>query len=140
MAAKRTISLVLLVGFVSIAVFGFAGMISDGDHAHKNCLAATARAVDCPVQSDKLLSLWFHLDAFKQFSRATFVGLILPLLLVAGFALALARLSIGNIPARTSDPLFALERRKNFISPLKNQYSSWLALHLHSPSFSYAGA
>ncbi len=58
----------LLITFISIAVFGFVAMGSTGtEHAHNGCIAATARVSTCESVAYDFL---FHISVFKSFSQA----------------------------------------------------------------------
>ncbi|MDO8505931.1 MAG: hypothetical protein Q7S48_05165 [bacterium] len=58
----------LLITFISIAVFGFLAMghASNG-HMHGGCIAAAARASTCESDAD---DSFFHINVFKSFSQA----------------------------------------------------------------------
>ena len=80
---KFAFAIFLLVGFVSIAVFGVFGMHADmQNHNGAGCIAATAAGADCPRQATPADSLAFHASFFKSFSSANFAGSVLSLLLL----------------------------------------------------------
>ncbi|MEK7506539.1 MAG: hypothetical protein AAB566_00580 [Patescibacteria group bacterium] len=68
-------AIILLVSFIGVAVFGFAGMAMDSDHLSQTCLAANVQsALPCP-ESGALAFLNFHLNALRSFSLAVLVAL-----------------------------------------------------------------
>jgi hypothetical protein len=72
----------LLIGFISLSVFGFVGMLQSYDdmaHAPSTCLASLAQNGACPPPENTIASALFHTNAFKVFSTT---------LLSAVFALA----------------------------------------------------
>ncbi|MBI4135480.1 hypothetical protein HY477_01985 [Candidatus Uhrbacteria bacterium] len=60
---SRLVYFILLVSFLSIAVFGFAGI------GHQGCIAELAKGPACTV-TEGLGIADFHISAFKSFSLA----------------------------------------------------------------------
>jgi polyferredoxin len=91
----KFLTLLLIIGFASIAVFGFIAM-NDNEGGHTGCIAATAQGAVCP--STNLGDfIAFHANAFRVFSTATFAPSVLSLIALAllafaGFALTLVLL------------------------------------------------
>ncbi len=134
---KNILSLLLVASFASIAVFGVFGMNAGMYNHDGGCIAATVQGADCPTQSDSFEYLTFHLDAFREFSTATFgenilASLLALALLVVGAGLALF---LGNRASPQLDFAYSLYRqRENSDSPSEQQLLRWLALHENSPS------
>ena len=93
----KTISLIILSGFLALSLFGFLGMLelTDMAHAPNTCLASLAQRGACPPPEHTVESALFHTSAFKVFSTtmlsgavlllacALFTGLVTPLSAVA---------------------------------------------------------
>ncbi len=118
----------LLLGFISIAVFGFAAMNHDSGYGHNGCIATIAQGTDCPKQESTLAFLTFHTGAFKGFSTAVFA--VLTLFLISLAALAFFPDPIFQEP-NFSHYFFAL-RLSSFAS--SENLISWLSLHENSPT------
>lgn len=134
---KSLLTIILFLGFVSIAVFGVFGMHAGMQNHNGGCIAATSQRTNCPKQSDPLEYLTFHLNAFRGFSMATFgenilVSLFAITLLVVGAGLALF---LGNPASPQLDfAYFRYRQRENLISPPEQRLLRWLALHENSPA------
>ncbi|MDP3999786.1 MAG: hypothetical protein Q8P76_04350 [bacterium] len=128
----KLLPVILLVGFVSIAVFGFAAM--NDDHG-SGCLATMVNGGVCPEQNPLVFAA-FHLEVFKSFSSAVFSGNFAGLFsIILALALILATVVTGKIspPAK----IFTAERKRYFESflPLFRQaIIRWLALRENSPA------
>ncbi|HCM43509.1 TPA: hypothetical protein DIS55_00980 [Candidatus Kaiserbacteria bacterium] len=128
----RAFALLMLVGFVAVGVFGFAGMSHDMSHG-SGCIASTLNnSVVCP--QDALSSALYHIAAYQSFSQATiislsFSALALLILLAALFAV---RKKILLIP---SAPLCILSKRRDDIPlPRREKFLRRLSLFENSPS------
>lgn len=83
--------MLILVGFLSLSLFGFLGMIASSEmtHAPTTCLASLAQNGACPPEGNTVASALFHTNAFKVFST-TLLSVTLALIslafLFAGFA------------------------------------------------------
>ncbi len=127
----------LLVGFVSIAVFGVFGMHADMQkHGSAGCIAATATGADCPQRATPADSLAFHATFFKSFSSAVFAGSVLSLLILGAILL------IGFTHFRPVDFLIRFQRladhswfnfRAETLSP-RPEFLRWLTRHENSPT------
>ena len=93
----RFISLVILIVFISLSVFGFFGVLDtlNMEHAPNTCLASLAQNGACPPPAHTLASVFFHTNALKVFGTA-FLSLALGLfsiaLLFAGFFTAFSQM------------------------------------------------
>lgn len=124
---KSWLAIALLIGFVSLAVFGALGMIGHGQQ-HGGCIAAAAMATDCPGQESPLASATFHMKALASFMTAVFgdvVGLAIVLIALA-FAL------LGDLLRDRPRLALALSPQGLCLAEStvgeKRQLHSWLAL------------
>lgn len=87
----KTVSLIILTGFLSLSLFGFLGMLESSEMAHapNTCLASLAQNGACPPPGHTVASALFHTSAFKVFSTT--------LLSLAAALLSLALLFSGFI-------------------------------------------
>lgn len=66
---RRYVFVIIFISFVTVAVFGFAGM--SGGYGHRSCIAATAQGVArCFDGSEGSTSAFFHVNVYKMFSLA----------------------------------------------------------------------
>ena len=81
----RLLSLVILIGFISLSVFGVLGMLNSGMQEGNPCLASLAQNGACPPPEHTFASASFHANALKVFSTA-FLSLAISLaILFTGF-------------------------------------------------------
>lgn len=132
--------IVLLTGFISVAVFGVFGMNHGGGQSHdmasSNCIAATAKGTGCPEEASPINAVAFHLDTLKDFSLAIFgedlsVSFLMFVLLATSIGFLIL---LGNTaPPRFN---FAYERYKpgRLDTSSKRKFFHWIALHENSPS------
>lgn len=66
----RFLSPVILVGFISLSVFGVLGMLDTGMQEGNTCLASLAQNGACPPPEHTFASASFHAGALKVFSTA----------------------------------------------------------------------
>ena len=135
---KFLLTTILLASFIGIAVFGVFDMNHGQAHDMdpNNCIAATAKGMDCPKEADPIDFAAFHADAYRGFSLATFGENIMNGLLLAFASLLLIGLVFF------SHQLFKLPQlafyryrfRDSFSPPQKQQLIRWLALHENSPA------
>src|SRR3989338_7862409 len=66
----KTLSLVILAGFIALSLFGFLGMLESSDMSHtpNKCLASLAQNGACPPSENTVASALFHTNAYKVFS------------------------------------------------------------------------
>lgn len=130
-------SVFLVIGFVSLAVFGVLAVNHTQEHGHSGCIATAIQKSECPRQNSSLNYLAFHFDAFKDFSTAAFGKNIFFLLLTlilfaigAGLALFFGKIALpqlGSVSSRSRNWEF-------FSSPQTQELTHWLALHENSPA------
>lgn len=98
--------MLILVGFLSLSIFGFLGMLTSSEmsHAPITCLASLAQNGACPPEGNTLASALFHTNAFKVFST-TLLSLTFALmslaLLFAGFVQRLLQKALLGTRALT---------------------------------------
>ena len=121
----RSLSIILLIAFIGIGVFGFLGI------GHTTaCLARLSERPSCSPQHTNAndLSL-FHVNAFQKFSQAILsFAVALFLVLFAIIIASRAWSSKRQVPKFFSIVLDL----SNALS--RSQHSSWLALFEHSPA------
>ena len=134
---RFTITTLLVVSFVGVAVFGFFGMGHSEQSHEGGCIAASTQGADCPPNSDPIDSAAFHLNAFKTFSAATFekstLASLLTLLLLVMVAV------LGLLSGNLSTPKLNLaylrfQRPEYFNLPPKHKLTRWLRLNENSPA------
>lgn len=133
---SRFFTLLIIFSFIGIAVFGVFAMNHGVSHDH-GCLAAIARAADCPDNGSIFDFISFHLNTFKVFSTAVLGENFSSILLLVMFLLAVALdISAGKIFAfpQTDSNLYQRNFYESFISLFKSQVNCWLALHENSPA------
>ena len=131
---RRTIGLVLVISFIAVGVFGLAAMGLVGEHAHNGCIAATASRIPCPASENSDGAIAFHLEAFKNFSRAPSGSMLIVLMLAIllsswGAALAPPRSKLARV-------WLPFERVFFLLHSLRDHYRRlhFLALLEHSPA------
>ena len=126
---KSAFITLLIFSFVGIAVFGFLSMIFD--HAHNGgCIASNGINAFCPL-NDVFTFVVYHLGAFKYFSTAVLIAVLLVLLSGMIFSVWPRSLDDGE----DDDYIFSTQRGK-FPSFSKNkEIILWLSLHINSPAF-----
>lgn len=130
--------IMLIVGFVAVAVFGFAAMDAGGAHSHSGCLVATLNGGLCPVD-DSIDSLAFHMNAAKSFSTAILGGNIMYLLFFAAAFLAFLVASTPPLIGSRFLIRFRDWRRRFtefFAYSITRQLLFWLSRYEQSPAFS----
>lgn len=129
----------VLLGFVSISVFGLILMPFDGSHHDRSCLASVINnsVSPCP-QADPLGFVNFHSNALKKISSLTLVDDVAIFYAIV----LLVTLLLGSAFLLLADK-FLIELRKfyNSILPVTGHQllvtRSWFSLHENSPSFSW---
>lgn len=133
METKQIFSLLLIAGFVAVAVFGVFAMHPQNSHG-AGCIAAIAKGQPCLGEKDIFASLNFHINSFKEFSTAVFGGTIFAaFILFAALALALA--SILGQPTNFVTSCQARRFSEQRSLPLQRKFIHWLARHENSPNF-----
>ena len=134
----KYVSVLLLTSFIGIAVFGVFGMSHGQAHDMdpNNCIAATAKGMDCPKEADPVDFATFHIDAFKGLSLTTFGENVMSgLLLVFASLLFIGLAFFSSHLFKPPQPVFYRYRfRDSFSPPQKRQLIRWLALHENSPA------
>lgn len=131
-------AVLLLVSFTGIALFGIFGMHIGMQGHSGNCIASILQGVDCPKESGTPEYLFFHLNAYKNFSLATFAeNPLTPILLLALLFLAVvAGICSGVFALPQFIFSYSKHQPEHINSSPKQQLLRWLALHEYSPTFS----
>lgn len=136
---KFSLAILLLIGLAGTAVFGIFGMdMGHGSQsAHSGCIAAVAKGMDCPYEFGSLPYLAFHLDAYKNFSKATVSGSYVPawsaflaLLAAAVYGFAVLR---QNSQEFFGVPHEVLRLFGISLFSARRGFFRWIALHENSP-------
>ena len=131
---KSLLASIAFASFIGIAVFGIFSMHMDMQNHDGGCIAATAQGTDCPRQLNPLEYLAFHLDAFRNFSTATFSSVTALLSILSLFVIGIAvTASLENL-ALPKLKYSWLERSASFSPPYQHKLLRWLALHENSPA------
>lgn len=132
---KVAFTILLILGFTGIAVFGFAAM-GHNDGSHGSCIAATAQGIVCPDAMSALDFASFHVSTFRSFTTAIFDGNILTALLLSITLSVLV--GLGFLASAFNSPSLNFANRYRlspaYSSPLEKELTRWLALHENSPS------
>lgn len=132
----RYLNVILLVGFVSLAVFGAFGMHAFTKDHETGCIVATSQAADCPAEINPIESFSLHANVFKNFSDAVFGKAGFSVL--AFYLLSALGLLFGLYVPKFLKPKFSIVCRQtnsdSFSPPSKYEFNRWLALHENSPS------
>ncbi|MBI2097599.1 MAG: hypothetical protein HYT46_01545 [Candidatus Vogelbacteria bacterium] len=135
---KTFLATILLIGFVSLAVFGFAEMTMSNGHSnltHKTCLASAVQNTDCPNEFGNFGSAFFHIAAFKFFSTLTLETMLWLLAILALVATIFRRRALTSRQLQLSISNF--QSLISNLSPLTSHLQllrRWLALKELSPT------
>ena len=133
---KLALTILLITGFVSVAVFGFIGISHITEAAHQGCLAALSQNGICPsATSLPLSSAFYHLNILRSFSVALIVNAALILALAAVVLFALKNDSTAQGALGISRLFSYVRRASSVANDFLSSNLSWLNLHLNSPSF-----
>lgn len=129
----------VLVGFISISVFGLLLMAHDGSSHDTDCFASVINNAQSPCPKDDPLGfINFHNNAIQKISSLIPVDAVS----VAYFALILGLIFYSTsaiLPARSNlivHPIVV--SRAEYINKINSSESGnlyWLSLHENSPSF-----
>jgi hypothetical protein len=123
----KILTIVLILSFVGITVFGFLGMNAETMHAMARCLASLIHGATCPGFGNVLAAVNFHLDAVKGFVLVTLVFAVL--------AIAVAILTvISSAPVFFSSNQSSLKSVSLNSSIASQRLGRWLALCEKSPT------
>lgn len=134
---RKAFAIAVLMGFVAIAVFGFAAMGSNGGHGHNDCIASMANGTECSETPPGTFDS-FHLDAYRNFS----LGILATAASVLFAALAAWTLAFGFVfELRAPLPAFfgGLCLRDRPPERAHEKLIRWLAFHETSPT-AFSGA
>lgn len=81
---RRYAFVMILMSFVVMAIFGFAGMA--GGHGHQACIASTAQGVArCFSGNGESAADFFHINVYKTFSLAIVSGAVIGVIWLVRF-------------------------------------------------------
>src|SRR3989344_3984894 len=85
---------IVLIGFISMSLFGFIGMLDAAEMTHtpSRCIASLAQNGACPPPKDTLDSAIFHTNAMKAFTTTVLSAVFALVALVALFCISLTLL------------------------------------------------
>ena len=136
----KFVALILLIGFVGVAIFGFVWMPHQmSGHSGSDCIASLVVGKSlCPDGNNTFSYAFYHFQAYEFFSNAIIVSVAAVLAIIA-FAFILTSV------LKNFDPLFVsrnqiiylkkrlIEITDSLCSNLKN-FIRWLSLLENSPS------
>lgn len=133
---KFGFAILLLIGVLSIGVFGFMGMNHKDGH-HMGCIAVITNGIDCANQSSIFNIALYHMSAFKAFS----FGILGQSAAVALWAITIFVFILFGAVARKCilKLYFAVFGRSSdffgtFFFPIQQKLARWLSLHTNSPA------
>ncbi|KKT40946.1 MAG: hypothetical protein UW30_C0015G0017 [Candidatus Giovannonibacteria bacterium GW2011_GWA2_44_13b] len=127
------VSTLILIGFASIALFGFMVMEHE-EHGRMGCIAVVSQGADCPRGAGLDVAI-FHLEAYKSFSLSILADNFSYTLFL--FALFFAAM-LFIYPAVISPLNLFLRAGTIYSSPFyfhKEEFTRWLSLHEASPQY-----
>lgn len=133
---KFSLSIIILISFLAISVFGFIGLGETHKQMGSDCPGSVSRGVTCPVKDGVFAFAVFHIRALQGLSQSGFLD-ISPIFLLTVLLLVFA---LSLIISASSPGLFQNQSyfRKNYEYKIRDVGSgiiSWLARLEHSPSF-----
>lgn len=133
---KSVLTILLITGFVSVAVFGFIGIGHINEAAHHGCLAALSQNGICPSASGAPLAAAFsHMNILRSFSTALLANALLLLALAAAALFALNNSGASRDTYGRGEIFFHNQREDFAGNNFFNRTLSWLNFHLNSPSY-----
>lgn len=132
----RPASFILVLTFITVAVFGYSAMHGDLSPGAMGCVATMVLGEECTN-----FSPWgrasFHISAFKMFSlgvvpdaASVFLFVFALLLLIAG----IVSFGFSSLPS-ACQPSFLRQRASSFFTPFSVQRQRrWQAFHENSPN------
>ncbi len=106
-----------------------------GDMHNGGCIASNGMNAICPL-NDIFTFVVYHLGAFKYFSTAVLVAVLLALLSGIIFSLLPRPLDKDE----DDDNIFSIQNEKFPILSKNKKIIRWLSLHINSPAFIPAAA
>lgn len=133
---KSALATISIIGFISVAVFGFVGIGHISEAAHYGCLAALSQNGICPSTSAAPLEAAFsHLNILRSFSTALLTNILI-LLVLAFTALYGLKNSLSDQDTGGMREISFYAKKNDFIdNNFLNSSLSWLNLHQNSPAF-----
>lgn len=136
---RTSFVILVILGFVGIAVFGFAAMGHSGSHSG-GCIAMAANGAKspCPLL-DPFGFVNFHIDIFQSFSSAT-IGTFYYAAFVIALTSILALIGRSSIAVSKSGVIFSriLPLQKIIFAEhffiAKRKINSWISFHETSPT------
>lgn len=133
---KSVLAIISIIGFVSVAVFGFLAIGHINEMAHSGCLAALAQNGVCPSATNVPLAAAFsHLNILRSFSSALLNNAALLLTLVAMAGISFGAMRIPVFSAYLTEASSFLPRLLQSGDNSISRNFEWLAIHFNSPSF-----
>ena len=121
---RSVISILAIIVFTTIGLFGFWGMHTE--NGHLSCIATATGQTPCPKEVNPLAFATFHLTVFKGFSQATLDSLAISIILMLLAPVSLILFGQGlsfNLKTTFSYPI-----SKKLLPRRQPQIRRWLAL------------
>ena len=130
---RKTLAIILAITFITIAVFGFAGMNNTDSHGYRACIAATANGGYCNNQPNSLGFANFFISTFFSFSSTILTsGLAVSLLLLITLLTLVSDLALLGV--KKNQPQIKYKFKFKKLDSGQNQFYSWLKFHTNSPT------
>lgn len=125
----RTLLAILVVGGVlGAAVFSIPYMHDEGERHASGCIAAASYGVDCPDGAQAAEFASFHFGALRNLAPA-------PSAAASAAFVAFLALAIGvGVLVDLSSPRALRRPAARVLVRLREEFTSWLALHENSPA------
>jgi len=129
----RAFALLVLVGFVAVGVFGFAGMSHDMSHGSGCIASALNNNVVCP--QDALSSALYHIAAYQGFSQTVMTSASLSVAILLALLAAFLMVKKESLPVPYVASYALSKRRDDVRGPRQGKFLHRLSLFENSPSF-----
>ena len=127
MEPMKLATILLLIGFVALGVFGALAMGGGHGEGLAGCIAAVATGSTCAAYVSQLAMADFHVGAFTVFSTAVVDNAALLALLLAAFAFLLAAGRPRDAGLAFAPYAYRPRSARN-VAQSRQQLHSWLAL------------
>ncbi len=128
---KSLLTILLIISFVGVAVFGFISMIYGVEHG-LGCIANNVGGTGLCPRHD-ITNFLFHLDAFKFFSKAILSAFLI--IFISGVIFSILPKPLNS--DEEDDYIIAFNKISRPRARFKTQLNHWLSLHINSPALNF---
>ena len=132
---KKFSAITVIFSVLAIAIFGFLVMHPESVDGMARCIAQVVAGANCPAGNSFALS-FFHIDAFKSLSLATFAQMLQVLALIAVASVFLLKVIARHSENKVSKYLLSAKEfwAAMCASPLAlHQFIRHISFFTHSP-------